>query len=275
MARGLVVGVKPFELAGQSIRPGTRDTVELALPPLFTHTPMTLPVHVLHGRRPGPALFVRAAIHGDEINAIEIVRRLLGRRALASLRGTLLAVPVVNVYGVLQHSRYLPDGRDLNRSFPGSDRGSTASRIARIFMREIVSRCNYGIDLHTASGHRTNLPQLRANLDDEETHRLAQAFGTPVVINSRNRDGSLRAAASELGIPLLLYEAGERLRFSELCISACVRGVLNVMRALGMIRRGARSAGNMQPAVDKYTPNSSILISEASHDSSASNGQIS
>ena len=182
----------PIRIAGFSVEPGRRGTVDLPLPQLYTHTPLTMPVHVVHGRRPGPCLFVSAAIHGDELNGVEIIRRVLGRPALSRLRGTLLAVPIVNVYGVIHHSRYLPDRRDLNRSFPGSERGSLASRLAHVFMTEIVARCEYGIDLHTAAYHRCNLPQIRADLGDERTAELAHAFAAPVVLDSRVRDGSLR-----------------------------------------------------------------------------------
>lgn len=243
-----MAAVEPFALGGESVAPGTRKTIELALPQLFTHTPLRLPVHVVHGRRPGPRLMVSAAVHGDELNGVEVVRRVLARRSIGSLRGTLVAVPMVNVFGVLHHSRYLPDGRDLNRSFPGSQGGSTASRIADIFMREVVSCCTHGIDLHTASGHRVNLPQIRADLEDDETLRLAKAFGAPVAIHSKVRDGSLRGAASELGVPLLLYEAGERLRFGEVAVSAGVRGVVGVMRALGMLGT-TRARERMTPAL--------------------------
>ena len=199
-----------------------------------------MPVHVVHGRRMGPVVFVSAAIHGDELNGVEIIRRLLRRPALRHLRGTLVAVPIVNVYGVIHHSRYLPDRRDLNRCFPGSERGSLASRLAHVFMTEIVSRCAYGLDLHTGAFNRANLPQIRADLGDEETLRLAHAFGVPVLLDSRVRDGSLREVAAERGVKMLLYEAGEALRFDELAIRAGVQGVLGVLRALEMLAPSQR-----------------------------------
>ena len=127
-------------------------------------------------QKSGPRLFVSAALHGDELNGTEIIRRLLRRSTLKRLRGTLIAVPIVNVYGLIQHSRYLPDRRDLNRSFPGSEKGSLAARLAHLFMTEIVRKCSHGIDLHTGAIHRSNLPQIRANLDDPETARLAEVF---------------------------------------------------------------------------------------------------
>lgn len=227
---------RSFELADRKIVPGTRLTVNVPLPNLSNYAPMSMPVHVCHGRRDGPILFVCAAIHGDEINGIEIIRRLLRSKALKNLRGTLLAIPIVNVFGFLTHSRYLPDRRDLNRSFPGSEHGSLASRVAYVFAREIVSRSTHGVDLHTGANHRTNHPHVRANLDDPETERLARAFGTPVVINANLRDGSLRQFAAEHNIPTLLFEAGEALRFDSLAVEAGFRGILRVMRELGMIR---------------------------------------
>ncbi|MEO5342591.1 MAG: succinylglutamate desuccinylase/aspartoacylase family protein [Gammaproteobacteria bacterium SHHR-1] len=226
---------KAFELLGQQVPAGSRRVVELPMPKLNSHSQLGMPVHVIHGRQPGPALFVSAAIHGDELNGIEIIRRVLASKTVSRLRGTLIAVPVVNVYGLIQESRYLPDRRDLNRSFPGSDHGSLAARLADLFMQEIVQRSSHGIDLHTGSLHRNNLPQIRANLDNPETLRLAHCFGVPVLLNSLLRDGSLRQAACERGVPILLYEAGEALRFDELAIRAGYSGVLNVMRELGML----------------------------------------
>ena len=232
---------QPLKIGGVTVAPGERRGVSLPVGMLHTHVPVEMPVWVIHGRRPGPRLFVSAAIHGDELNGIEIIRRVRAR-PLKGLQGTLLLVPVVNVFGLLQHSRYLPDRRDLNRSFPGSERGSLAARLAHLFMSEIVDRCTHGIDLHTGAVHRSNLPQVRAQLDDRQTRELAMAFGAPVVLDSRLRDGSLREAAAEKGIPTLIYEAGEALRFDEMSIRVGAAGIVEVMRQLGMLRRkpGAR-----------------------------------
>lgn len=220
---------------GISIKPGTRTTIDLPAGRLYTHAPMTIPVHVISGKEAGPRLFISAAIHGDELNGVEIIRRILKLPILKRLRGTLIAVPIVNVHGLINHSRYLPDRRDLNRSFPGSDKGSLAARLANLFMQEIVANSSHGIDIHTGALHRNNLPQIRANMDDAETERLARAFNVPVIISAILRDGSLREAAAEYGIPTLLYEAGEALRFDEVSIRAGVKGCINVMRALAML----------------------------------------
>ena len=224
-----------FEIGKRRIAPGARQTVDLPVSVLSDHTPVTMSVHVVHGRRPGPTLFVSAAVHGDEVIGVEIVRRLLRAANLDNLRGTLLAIPIVNAFGFLNHSRYLPDRRDLNRSFPGSARGSLAGRLAHLFMSEIVARSDVGIDLHSASIHRTNLPQIRVSPRKPETMALAEAFGAPVILTSKVRDGSLRQSAREHNVDILLYEAGEGLRFDELAVRAGVTGCLRVMRQLDMV----------------------------------------
>ncbi|WP_343034736.1 succinylglutamate desuccinylase/aspartoacylase family protein [Alteromonas ponticola] len=230
-------------IGGVSVAPGESAKIQLDMPPLYTATHMSIPVYVKRGKRPGPTLFVSAAIHGDELNGIEIVSRLISSKSIEKLRGTLIAVPIVNVYGVLAQSRYLPDRRDLNRSFPGSKKGSLASRLAHLFFNEIISKCDYGIDLHTGAIHRSNLPQIRANLDDLEVLEMAKAFGIPVLLNADIRDGSLRQAASDAGVKILLYEAGQALRYDEFSIRAGVRGVINTMRHLGMLNK-SRSKGH-------------------------------
>ena len=224
-----------IEIADTVIRPGETASINLPVADLYTATSLSMPVQVICGRRDGPVLLVSAAVHGDELNGVEVIRRLLKRKQLKSIRGTLIAVPIVNVHGFLDQSRYLPDRRDLNRSFPGTSKGSIASRMAHTFMTQLVSKADFGIDLHTGAIHRSNLPQIRGNLDDKKTLELAQAFGTPVIVNSNIRDGSLRACANDLGMPMLIYEAGEALRFDEICIRAGIRGVMNVMRHIGML----------------------------------------
>lgn len=244
----------PLTIAGHPIEPGTHLSIDLPVALLHTQTPMNMPIHIFRGRREGPRLFVCAAIHGDELNGVEIIRRLNQEKVLNRLRGTLITIPIVNVFGVIHHSRYLPDRRDLNRSFPGSERGSLAGRLANLFMTEIVANSTHGIDLHTGALHRENLPHLRVDLSNPETERLARAFGVPVIINSDLRDGSLREVATEQGMPMLLYEAGEALRFDELSIRAGVKGILNVMRALEMLpKRSSRAKRVVEPLVARST----------------------
>jgi len=229
-----------FEIGGEKIALGERRNIQLPVANLYTNTPVNLPVRIVRGREPGPTIFVSAALHGDEIIGVEIIRRLLTLPALTQLRGTLLAVPIVNTLAFLHHSRYLPDRRDLNRSFPGSERGSLAARLANLFLKEIVGRASYGIDLHTGAINRPNLPQIRADLDNPENLRLARAFGAPLVLDSRPTKGTLREYTTKKEIPVLLYESSEALRFDEVCIRIGVRGVLNVLQAVGMLPEGKK-----------------------------------
>lgn len=223
-----------IEIAKEIIPPGRSQILEIPVSRLPTQTVLSVPVTVVNGLQPGPKLWLSAAIHGDELNGVEIIRQVLERVKPETLRGTLFAVPIVNVFGFIEQSRYLPDRRDLNRSFPGSETGSLAARLANLFMREIVNQSTHGIDLHTAAIHRVNLPQIRANLADKATYECAKAFGTEVIIHADTRDGSLRQAATKKGIPVLLYEAGEALRFDAGAIATGVRGVFRVMNYLGM-----------------------------------------
>ena len=248
MAR--VERAQPLTVGGVTVRAGERRTIEIPLARVFSHADLNMVVQVVRGRRPGPVLCVSAGVHGDELNGVEIVRRLLRQRTLTRIRGTLLAVPVVNMFGFLQQTRYLPDRRDLNRSFPGSEKGSLAARLAHVFMTEVIAHCDHAIDLHTGAIHRRNLPQIRACIDEERTLELARAFGAPVIIDANVRDGSLREATRERGIPMLLYEAGEALRFDEIGIRAGVRGITAVMREIGMLQaRKGRTKARAAPAV--------------------------
>jgi hypothetical protein len=239
----------PIVLGGKVISPGTRTRFQIRVARLPTDTWLSLPVEVVHGHAPGPRLWLTAAVHGDELNGVEIIRRVLESIEVQSMRGALVAVPIVNVFGFIQQLRYLPDRRDLNRSFPGARTGSLASRLAYLLMNEIVANCTHGIDLHTGSHHRANLPQIRADLDDPATRALATAFGAPVIIHARTRDGSLRRAAAKRGKTVLLFEGGEALRFDDDAIEAGVDGVMRAMRALGML----------EPSDDEREPPIAIL----------------
>ena len=218
-----------------TVAPGRKKRLELPFARIPTGSEAALPVQVINGRTAGPHIWISGAIHGDELNGVEIVRRVMRQLDAKSLRGAVIAVPIVNPLGFLTGSRYLPDHRDLNRSFPGSARGSTASRLAHLFMNEIVSKCSVGIDLHTATDHRVNVPQIRADIYNDETRRLARAFGAPFTIHARVRRGSLRQAASKQGISVLLYEAGQAQRFDEEAIRLGVDGVMRTLRKLKMI----------------------------------------
>jgi uncharacterized protein len=226
---------EPITVGQVTVRPGRKVQIELPFAKVVTGATESLPVKVINGRSAGPNVWLSAAIHGDELNGIQIIRRVIKDVDAKNLRGAVIAVPIVNPLGFITQSRYLPDRRDLNRSFPGSARGSTASRLAHLFMEQVVNHCTVGIDLHTATNHRINHPQIRADLDDPATLKLAKAFGAPFSIHARLRDGSLRQAATERKKRVLLYEAGQAHRFDDQAIEAGVTGVMRVLRALGMI----------------------------------------
>jgi predicted deacylase len=223
-----------LRIGGEEVPPGQCLRLELPVARLFTGNWLSLPVSVVNGAAAGPRLWLSAAIHGDELNGMEIIRRVLLQLDALRLRGAVIAVPVVNVFGFLERNRYLPDRRDLNRSFPGSRRGSLASRLANLFVNEVVAKCDYGLDFHTGSRHRENLPQIRGHLEHPEIRRLAEAFGAPSMLRPRPLRGSLRSTARRRGIPYLLFEGGEPLRFNDHVIACGVAGTLRVLNALGM-----------------------------------------
>lgn len=225
-------------IGGVSIAPGSQQIIHLPLPDFYTHSPTTMPLHVIRGRADGPCLLVTSALHGDEINGVEIIRRLRGHAALKRMAGTLILIPVVNVFGFVAQSRYLPDRRDLNRSFPGSSKGSMAARLAHLVVNEVLPLCTHIIDIHTGAVSRENLPQIRATFKKPlGLEELAKAFHAPVILDTALRPGTFRETAHQRGIPTLVYEAGEALRFDEVSIRAGVAGVLNVMSHLKMIRK--------------------------------------
>ncbi len=189
-----------MKVGGEEIARGERRRIDLFAARLYTHSKLEIPVQVIRGRRDGPRLVVCAALHGDEINGVEVIRRVLRTPKLETkLRGTLIAVPIVNVFGFIEQSRYLPDRRDLNRSFPGASKGSLASQMARLFLDEVINGSDAVIDLHTGSNARCNLPQIRINPNDAESMRLARAFDAPLILTNRAARGTLRHAAVSQG----------------------------------------------------------------------------
>lgn len=270
---------KTLRIGNTDIGLGERKRVSIGVGKLYDFTDMTIPVEVVRGKKDGPVLFVSGAVHGDEINGTEIVRRLLTRKALNTLKGTLIAVPIVNVFGFNTKSRYLPDRRDLNRSFPGSEKGSLTAQLAHTFMTEIVEKCTHGIDLHCAAIHRNNLPQIRACLDDPVTQEMAMAFNVPVVMHSELRDGSLRAATREKKIPTLLFEGGEALRFNENVIKSGLNGVISVMRHIGMLNQAKKRKTQHDVFIARSShwlraPHSGILTMKKSLGERVKKGQV-
>lgn len=225
----------PIVLGSQQFLPGERGVVSLEVGHLITHELVTMPVHVIRGKLPGPRMLVCAGIHGDELNGVETIRRLVKMRLLNRLRGDVIAIPVINIPAFVARSRYLPDRRDLNRLFPGSSEGSFGARLAKILVNDIVKQCDYGIDLHTGAVNRPNLPQIRWNSKLPICRELAVAFGAPVALESDLRDGSLRATMGKLKKPMLMFEGGEALRLDAHSIRFSLQGVVNVLRHLEML----------------------------------------
>jgi uncharacterized protein len=225
---------EPLTLAGSPVAPGETAELRLKVAESYTAEPVTVPVTVVRGA-PGPTVFVTATVHGDELNGVGILRGLLNDTDFSALKGTLIAVPVVNVPGFLNQDRRLPDRRDLNRSFPGSRGGSLTARLAETLFREVVRQSDFGIDLHTAGGERTNYPQVRADLASPGVSELAQAFGCSLIVDSAGPEGSLRRTAVAAGVPTIVYEAGSPRRLEKPCIEVGIAGVLNALRHLKMM----------------------------------------
>ena len=224
-----------FRFGGTPVHPGDTAEIQLKVSESYTAEAVSVPVTVVRGARRGPTLFLTATIHGDELNGVGIIRDLLNDAPLDKLAGTLVAVPVANVPAFLNQDRRLPDRRDLNRSFPGSPRGSLTSRLAHTLFREVVRPSDFGIDLHTAGGDRSNYPQVRADLDDPRTAELARAFGSPLLVHGAGPDRCLRRTALAAGVPTVVYEAGSPRRLERPLIEIGKRGVLNVLYHLGML----------------------------------------
>lgn len=225
---------RTLEISGERVAPGEEKVIQLGIARLPTGTLIDIPVHVLNAVEPGPVLLVQAGLHGDEINGVETLRRMLQRDLFGIKRGTLIVVPIVNVFGFIHFSRDLPDGKDVNRSFPGRKTGSLASRIAHAYTQHILPLADYSIDLHTGGGQRNNHPQVRYTASDTRSMELARVFGAPFYFPSKMIAGSFRKATHKMGVPTLVYEAGESMRFDEGAIKAGIKGIQNVMSHLGM-----------------------------------------
>jgi len=224
-----------LRIGGKTVNRGETQEILLKISEFYTAQPVNIPVTVVRGIEPGPRVVLTAAIHGDELNGVEVVRTIMTELDPSRLKGTVLCTPVINRWGFLSHSRYLPGRRDLNRHFPGDPAGNIAARVAHKVFTEIVQRAEYGIDLHTAGLGRTNLAHVRADMDDEKTRRMAKAFGTEIIMDQIAGAGTLRHAATRAGIPTIILEAGETFRFQRRMVAKGVAGVRNVLRSLGMI----------------------------------------
>ncbi|MDA0197101.1 MAG: succinylglutamate desuccinylase/aspartoacylase family protein [Bacteroidetes bacterium] len=216
------------------ILPGENKKIDVKIAKLPSHTPINISIIVSRSHDPGPVVLLMGGLHGDEINGVEILRRIIEQGLNLAASGTVICIPIINIYGFIYFSRYVPDGKDVNRSFPGNKNGSLASRIAYYLMRDIIPKIDYGIDFHTGGADRTNYPQVRCMMNDPINEQLANAFHAPFTLHSPYRPKSLRQAAAKLGKKILVYEGGESARFDEFAIREGVNGTIRVLKHLGM-----------------------------------------
>ncbi|MEO0573118.1 MAG: succinylglutamate desuccinylase/aspartoacylase family protein [Bacteroidota bacterium] len=226
---------KTIVINGESVKPGQNKLLRIEIARLPTGTLIDIPVHVFNSKKAGPTILVQAGLHGDEINGVETLRRMLENNDFDIAKGAVIVVPILNVFGFIHFSRDVPDGKDVNRSFPGRKTGSLASRIAYHYTREILPQIHFGLDLHTGGGQRHNFPQMRYTEGDEMGRKLATFFNAPFAFASNLIAGSFRKAAFKMGKPIAVYEAGESMRFNETAIQIGIKGVKNVLAGLGMI----------------------------------------
>jgi uncharacterized protein len=219
----------------EPIERGETKNIKLMVSESYSGMSIRIPIQVRRAVEDGPTLFIVAALHGDEINGTGVIRQLIMDDTLAITRGNLILVPVLNLLAFERHSRYLPDRRDLNRCFPGTANGSLARRMAKRIFDQIVCRSDYGIDLHTAAVRRTNYPNVRADLSDPATARLARAFGTELILDSAGPEGALRREASRVGCPTIVFEGGEVWKVEPTIVESSIKGIINVLRELHML----------------------------------------
>lgn len=224
-----------MKICNETIHPGEQLSLGLPLPEIFSCAPMYMPIKVIHGKKPGPCLLITSAMHGNELNGSEIINRLLQSKALKNLSGTLLTVPVMNVYGLVNRTRLLPGGVDLDRCFPGSKSGTHAARVANIFIKEIFCHADICLDLKTGFINYTNLPQIYIDTSNPKSKSLAEAFNAPVISNATHEKGMLKTYARNNNIPYLTYVAGEALRYDEDAIKVGKKGIINVLKKLNML----------------------------------------
>jgi len=225
---------KTIEIGGEKIAPGENKLVYIGIDRLPTGTLIDIPIYVFNSKKPGPVILIQAGLHGDEINGIEIVRRMIHEKYFKIKKGTIIAVPILNVFGFIHFSRDLPDGKDVNRSFPGSKSGSLASRIAYHYTNALWPQIDFCIDLHTGGARRHNYPQIRYTQGDEKSEQLAALFDAPFSFHAELINKSFRKAAFKQGISTIVYESGESMRFDDFSIQKGVQGILNILEHLGM-----------------------------------------
>ncbi len=226
---------KEIIIGGKTVSPGEEKLLKISIDRLPTGTLIDIPVYVFNSKKPGPTVLVQAGLHGDEINGIEIVRRMLAEKRLKVKKGAVIAVPILNIFGFIHFSRDVPDGKDVNRSFPGTKKGSMASRMAYHYLNEIMHQIDYGIDLHTGGGQRNNYPQIRYTQEDAQSAKLAKIFNAPISFSSKLIKGSFRNEAFKMNKPTVVFEAGESMRFDDFAILEGMKGVSKVLEYFEMI----------------------------------------
>lgn len=234
--------MKQMIINGIEILPGEEKKIDVNIAKLPSASSIDTSIIVSRAKKEGPVLLLMGGLHGDEINGVEIVRRIIHEKINKPLIGTVICIPVLNVYGFIHFSRYVPDGKDVNRSFPGNKNGSLAARVAHYLLKDIIPQIDYGIDFHTGGADLTNYPQVRCVFKDEESLTLSKAFAAPFLINSPFRPNSLRQAASRLGKKVIVYEGGESSRFDQYAIDEGVRGAKRVMKHLKMHAKAQEAA---------------------------------
>ncbi len=240
--------------------PGQTNRITANIARLPSHSPIDISITVARAKNPGPVLLLMGGLHGDEINGVETVRRIIDQELNIPEAGTVICIPIINIYGFIHFSRSVPDGKDVNRSFPGNKNGSLASRVAYYLMHDIIPNIDYGIDFHTGGADRTNYPQVRCVMKDARNAELAAAFHAPFTINSPYRPKSLRQSAAKLGKKILVFEGGEAGRFDEFAIQEGVNGAQRVMKHLGMSSRNLTPP----PHKNKLVTSSSWIRARAS-----------
>jgi predicted deacylase len=241
-----------FSIGGQIIRPNRITDLRLKVSESYTGDDVTIPLRVIRAKTAGPCVFVTAAVHGNEINGTGIIHEMMADESLALRRGTLILIPIVNAFGFEAQTRYMPDRRDLNRSFPGRKSGSLSSRVAHTIFQEIVRRCDYGIDLHSAASQRMNLPNIRADFSDRGAAKLAKAFGCELMVNGKGPEGSLRREACAAGCATIILEAGEPSKIEPTVLRIGCQGIRNVLIALEMLK-GEQRPPTYQAQINRTT----------------------
>ncbi|RDK88699.1 succinylglutamate desuccinylase/aspartoacylase family protein [Marinirhabdus gelatinilytica] len=224
-----------FIILGKNVAPGETKTINFSFAKLYTSTKVEIPVIVSRAQEPGPTVLLTGGIHGDEINGVEVVRQIIAKGINKPKKGTIICIPILNIFGFLNADRSFPDGRDLNRVFPGTKTGSLASRVAYHFTKEIVPLADYCLDFHTGGAQRFNAPQIRVVPDNENLLKLAEIFNAPFTVYSSNLSKSYRATCAKMGIPSLLFEGGKSLESDKHIVKHGVEGTVRILAHLEML----------------------------------------